>query len=152
MRKVLTYGTFDLLHVGHIRLLRRLKSLGDHLIVGVSTDEFNLTKGKRSIFTYEDRVEIVQDIKYVDAVIPESSWEQKRRDIIEHGVSIFAIGADWKGQFDDLSDLCEVVYVERTEGISTTAIKATLGQISPKTITDLKAALDVLNSVIGVIK
>lgn len=152
MRKVITYGTFDLLHVGHVRLFERLRGLGDHLTVGVSTDEFNLGKGKRSVFSYEDRSEIVRGIRFVDEVIPESSWEQKRRDIVERGVSVFAIGSDWKGHFDDLSDVCQVLYLDRTEGISTTAIKSTLGQISPKNIEDLKAALEVLNSVIGVIR
>jgi glycerol-3-phosphate cytidylyltransferase len=152
MRKVITYGTFDLLHVGHVRLLKRLRELGDHLVVGVSTDEFNLGKGKRSVYSYEDRAEIVRSIAYVDEVIPESSWEQKRRDIVDLGIDVFAIGADWRGKFDELEELCEVVYLDRTEGISTTSIKTTLGQISPKTIDDLKAALDLLNGVIGVIK
>ncbi|NLY94578.1 MAG: glycerol-3-phosphate cytidylyltransferase [Myxococcales bacterium] len=152
MRKIITYGTFDLLHVGHVRLLKRLREMGDHLIVGVSTDEFNQKKGKRAVFSYEDRAEIVRSITYVDQVIPEESWDQKRRDILEHGVDVFAIGADWKGKFDDLQDICEVVYLERTEGISTTAIRHTLSQISPKTIEDLKVALELLNGVIGVIK
>ena len=152
MRKVITYGTFDLLHVGHVRLFKRLKELGDHLIVGVSTDEFNLGKGKRSVFAYEDRAEIVRSIAYVDEVVPEVSWDQKRRDIVERGVDIFAIGVDWEGKFDDLRDVCEVIYLDRTDGISTTSIKGTLGQISPKNIEDLKAALDLLNGVIGVIK
>jgi glycerol-3-phosphate cytidylyltransferase len=152
MRRVITYGTFDLLHVGHVRLLKRLRELGDYLVVGVSTDEFNLGKGKRSVFSYEDRAEIVRSVSYVDEVIPESSWEQKRRDIVDLGIDIFAIGADWRGKFDELEELCEVVYLDRTEGISTTAIKTTLGQISPKTIDDLKAALDLLSGVIGVIK
>lgn len=152
MKKVITYGTFDLMHVGHIRLFERLRQLGDHLIVGVSTDEFNAGKGKRSVFSYEERARIVSAIRYVDEVIPERSWEQKRSDIVEQGVSVFAIGDDWRGRFDHLSDVCEVVYLERTEGISTTAIKSALSQISPKTISDLQTALAILNDVISVIK
>lgn len=151
-KKVITYGTFDLLHVGHIRLFERLRQLGDHLIVAVSTDEFNAEKGKRSVFGYEDRAHIVRAIRHVDEVIPERSWEQKRTDIVEHGVSVFAIGEDWRGRFDHLSDVCEVVYLERTEGISTTAIKSALSRISPKTIEDLQAALEIIHGVIGVIK
>jgi glycerol-3-phosphate cytidylyltransferase len=152
MKKVITYGTFDLLHIGHVRLLERLRSLGDHLIVGVSTDEFNALKGKRSVFGYEDRAEIVRSIRHVDEVIPEHNWEQKRTDIVKHGASIFAIGADWRGRFDDLHDVCEVVYLDRTEGISTTSIRETLERVSPKTIADLKAALEVLNGALTMIK
>jgi len=152
MRKVITYGTFDLFHVGHVRLLRRLRELGDHLTVGVSSDEFNEAKGKRSVFSFEERAEIVRSVRFVDEVIPENDWEQKRKDVVEHGISVFAIGADWKGKFDDLGDLCEVVYLDRTEGISTTAIKSTLGQVSPKNIEDIRSALDVLNSFIGMIR
>jgi glycerol-3-phosphate cytidylyltransferase len=152
MKKVITYGTFDLFHIGHVRLLERLKGLGDHLIVGVSTDEFNAQKGKRSVYGYEDRATIVRAVRFVDEVIPEGSWEQKRKDITAHGVSVFAIGEDWKGKFDDLKDICQVVYLVRTEGVSTTAIRETLERISPKTIADLKAALEVLNGVLSVIK
>lgn len=152
MKKVITYGTFDLFHIGHVRLLERLREHGDYLIVGVSTDEFNAQKGKRSVFGYEDRAAIVRSIRFVDEVIPEHSWEQKRTDIVAHGASVFAIGKDWQGKFDDLHDVCQVVYLERTEGVSTTAIRETLERISPKTIADLKAALEVLNGVLTVIK
>jgi glycerol-3-phosphate cytidylyltransferase len=152
MKKIITYGTFDLFHVGHVRLLQRLRGLGDHLIVGVSSDEFNAKKGKRSVFSYEERAEIVRSVRYVDEVIPEHTWEQKREDIVRHGASIFAIGADWKGHFDELHDICEVVYLERTEGISTTSIREALERISPKTIADLKAALEVLSGALSMIK
>lgn len=128
MKKVITYGTYDLLHVGHINLLRRAKEMGDYLIVGLSTDEFNAGKHKTSYHTYEDRKIILEAIKYVDEVIPETNWEQKVTDVIEHKVDLFVMGDDWKGHFDaELKDYCEVVYLPRTEGVSTTKIKSDLG-------------------------
>lgn len=123
MKTVITYGTFDLFHVGHVNLLKRARALGERLIVAVSTDEFNQDKGKMTLVPYEQRVAILEACRYVDLVIPESSWAQKRQDIIEHGVSTFAMGNDWQGKFDDLNDLCEVVYLDRTKDISSTAIK-----------------------------
>ena len=123
MKRVLTYGTFDLLHWGHIRLLKRAKELGDYLIVALSTDEFNALKGKKAYHPYEERKMMLEAIRYVDLVIPEDSWEQKRHDIQEYHADIFVMGDDWKGKFDELSDLCDVVYLPRTEGISTTKIK-----------------------------
>ena len=123
MKKILTYGTFDLLHVGHINLLRRAKSLGDYLIVAVSTDEFNALKDKKAYYSYEDRKAILEAVKYVDLVIPEENWEQKIDDVQKHDVDIFVMGHDWEGKFDFLKDYCEVVYLPRTEGISTTKIK-----------------------------
>lgn len=128
MKKVLTYGTFDLLHKGHIRLLKRAKALGDYLIVAISTDEFNAIKGKKSYFSYEDRKEILEAIKYVDEVIPETNWEQKICDVRENNVDIFVMGDDWKGKFDFLKEYCEVVYLPRTEGISATKIKKDLNK------------------------
>lgn len=126
MKTVITYGTFDLYHIGHVRMLKRLRELGDRLIVGVSTDEFNQLKGKKSFFSYEDRAEIVLSSQYVDFVFPEQNWEQKRGDIIKYNANIFGIGYDWFGKFDNLSDVCEVVYLQRTDGISTTYIKKSL--------------------------
>ena len=123
MRKVITYGTFDLFHIGHLELLRRAKELGDYLIVGVSNDEFNDLKGKECIYPYKERFEIVNAIKYVDKVIPEYSWKQKRSDMLEFEINIFTIGDDWKGKFDDLKDICDVKYLSRTQGISSTEIK-----------------------------
>lgn len=120
---VLTYGTFDLFHAGHVRLLRRLAGLGGRLIVGCSTDGFNALKGKSCIMPYEARAEILRACRYVDHVIPEECWEQKRGDVVRHGADIFAMGSDWTGKFDDLADLCRVVYLPRTENISTTEIK-----------------------------
>lgn len=126
MKKVITYGTFDLLHKGHIRLLERAKALGDYLVVAISSDEFNAIKGKKSYFTYEERKEMLQAIKYVDEVIPETNWEQKITDVKEHHIDLFVMGDDWQGQFDFLKDYCEVVYLPRTEGISATKIKRDL--------------------------
>ncbi len=126
MKKVITYGTYDLLHVGHINLLRRAKALGDYLIVVLSTDEFNALKGKKAYTSYEDRKKIVEAIRYVDEVIPERTWEQKIDDVKNNNVDVFVMGDDWTGKFDFLKDYCEVVYLPRTEGISTTKIKQDL--------------------------
>ncbi|MCL6615652.1 MAG: glycerol-3-phosphate cytidylyltransferase [Anoxybacillus ayderensis] len=124
MKRVITYGTFDLLHYGHINLLRRAKALGDYLIVALSTDDFNKIKGKESYFPYEQRKLLLESIRYVDQVIPERSWNQKIDDIISYNVDIFVMGNDWLGKFDFLRDYCQVVYLPRTEEISTTKIKS----------------------------
>ncbi|MDQ0201178.1 glycerol-3-phosphate cytidylyltransferase [Neobacillus ginsengisoli] len=126
MKKVITYGTFDLLHYGHINLLKRAKSLGNYLIVGLSTDEFNKTKAKKSYFSYEERKLLLESIVYVDEVIPEKNWEQKKEDIVHNNVDTFVMGNDWEGKFDSLSDFCKVVYLSRTKGISTTKVKKDL--------------------------
>lgn len=127
MRKVITYGTFDLLHYGHINLLRRAKELGDYLIVALSTDEFNWNqKHKICYFTYEQRKQLLEAIRYVDLVIPEENWEQKVSDVKEFRVDTFVMGNDWEGKFDFLKDHCEVVYLPRTPEISTTQIKQEL--------------------------
>ena len=124
MKTILTYGTFDLLHYGHIQLLKRAKALGDYLIVALSTDDFNaLSKGKHAYHSFEERKLMLESIRYVDLVIPEDSWEQKRDDVIKYHADVMVIGDDWKGKFDFLNDLCEVVYLPRTQGISTTKIK-----------------------------
>ncbi|TKD70901.1 glycerol-3-phosphate cytidylyltransferase [Pseudalkalibacillus hwajinpoensis] len=126
MKKVLTYGTFDLLHWGHINLLKRAKDLGDYLIVAISTDEFNEIKNKKAYHSYENRKMILEAIRYVDEVIPEEHWEQKVEDVKNHDVDIFVMGDDWEGKFDFLKDHCEVIYLPRTAGISTTKIKKEL--------------------------
>ena len=127
MKKVITYGTFDLLHYGHINLLRRAKALGDYLIVVLSTDEFNWNeKQKKCYFTYEERKKLLESIRYVDLVIPETCWEQKMTDVDEFKVDIFVMGDDWKGKFDFLKEKCEVIYLSRTPEISTTKIKSDL--------------------------
>lgn len=143
-RTVLTYGTFDLFHIGHLRLIERLAALGDRLIVGVSTDEFNAGKGKKSVVSYDDRAAIVGAIRGVDLVIPERSWEQKRSDIVEHGVDVFVMGDDWSGKFDDLSDVCEVKYLPRTSGVSSTDIKEMLRTLDPIHIEEMQTALGTL--------
>jgi glycerol-3-phosphate cytidylyltransferase len=126
MRKVITYGTFDLLHPGHINILRRAKELGDYLVVGLSTDQFNQLKNKSSYYTYEERKMVLEAIKYVDLVVPEENWDQKMEDVAKYAIDIFVIGDDWAGKFDFLSPQCEVIYLSRTEGISTTQIKQDL--------------------------
>ena len=127
MKKVITYGTFDLLHYGHINLLQRAKALGDYLIVALSTDEFNSDmKGKVTYFSYEERKRLLEAIRYVDLVIPEENWEQKVNDVQEFRVDTFVMGNDWEGKFDFLKEYCEVVYLERTPEISTTKIKTDL--------------------------
>ncbi|MBR5967861.1 MAG: glycerol-3-phosphate cytidylyltransferase [Lachnospiraceae bacterium] len=132
MKKVITYGTYDLLHVGHINLLRRAKELGDYLIVVVSSDEFNAIKGKKAYYSFEDRKKILEAVKYVDEVLPEYTWEQKIDDVVNNNVDVFVMGDDWKGKFDFLKDYCEVVYLPRTEGISTSKIKEDLGLTGSK--------------------
>ncbi|KEJ87800.1 adenylyltransferase/cytidyltransferase family protein [Sulfitobacter donghicola] len=131
---ILTYGTFDLFHVGHLRLLRRLSELGERLIVGCSTDEFNARKGKVTAITYVQRVEILEACRYVDLVIPESDWAQKREDVRRFDVDLFAMGDDWAGKFDDLRDLCDVLYLPRTEQISTTELKASIQAMHPRAV------------------
>lgn len=133
MKRILTYGTYDLLHYGHIRLLKRAKELGDYLIVALSTDEFNQIKGKKAYHDYETRKKMLEAIRYVDLVIPENSWKQKRDDVLNFKIDTVVMGSDWEGNknFECLKDICEVVYLPRTEGISTTKIKKDLGLQDP---------------------
>ena len=126
MKRVLTYGTFDTLHYGHIRLLKRAKALGDYLIVGLSTDEFNTTKHKQAFHSWEERKLHLEALRYVDLVIPERNWDQKPDDVKLYHVDVFTMGSDWAGEFDALKSLCEVVYLDRTEGISSTMIRTSL--------------------------
>lgn len=126
MKTVITYGTFDILHVGHINLLRRARALGDRLVVGLSTDEFNQGKHKSSLLNYENRKAVLEAIRYVDEVFPENTWEQKVDDIRRYGAQVFVMGSDWEGKFDFLREFCEVHYLSRTEEISTTEIKRSL--------------------------
>ena len=120
---VITYGTFDLFHVGHVRLLKRLSLLGENLVVACSTDEFNAIKGKKTAIPYAHRVEVLESCRYVAKVIPENNWEQKRTDILTHQAGLFAMGDDWTGKFDELRDSCDVLYLPRTENVSTTELK-----------------------------
>ncbi len=124
MKRIITYGTFDLLHYGHINLLRRARELGDYLIVVLSTDEFNWNeKHKKCYFSYAQRKQMLEAIRYVDLVVPEENWEQKNTDVVKYQADVFVMGDDWKGKFDFLKDKCEVVYLPRTPEISTTQIK-----------------------------
>jgi len=132
MKTVITYGTFDLFHVGHVQMLRRARALGDRLVVGCSTDEFNEKKGKKAIFSFEDRAEILLSCQYVDKVLPEESWEQKITDVKDNKVNIFAIGDDWSGKFDFLAEEtgCLVTYLPRTPSISTTNVRSVIHALS----------------------
>ena len=121
--RVLTYGTFDLLHIGHINILRRARELGDFLVVGLSTDEFNRVKHKQAYFSYDDRRIILEAVRYVDLVIPERTWEQKAADIEQYRIDVLVMGDDWAGKFDDLRPKVRVVYLPRTDGISSTIIR-----------------------------
>lgn len=147
-KTVLTYGTFDLFHIGHLNILRRLKEKGDRLIVGVSTDQFNAIKGKKPVVPFEQRIEIVRAIRYVDEAIPEDNWEQKRLDIQKYGADVFGIGEDWEGKFDDLEDQVEVVYLPRTSGISTTEMKRVLSEFDERHVESLKSTLDTLSQIV----
>lgn len=130
MKRILTYGTFDILHYGHIRLLKRAKELGDYLIVALSTEEFNRLKNKETYYDYETRKYMLEAMRYVDLVIPEENWEQKSDDVKNYKVDIVVMGSDWAGsdRFEYLKEFCEVVYLDRTEGISTTQIKKDLNK------------------------
>jgi len=129
MKKVITYGTFDLLHWGHINLLKRARELGDHLTVAISTDEFNDLKNKKAYHSFDNRKMILESIRYVDKVIPENNWEQKIQDVIDNDIDVFVMGDDWKGKFDFLKEYCEVIYLPRTVGISTSQIKTDLFKV-----------------------
>jgi glycerol-3-phosphate cytidylyltransferase len=147
-KTVITYGTFDLFHIGHLNLLRRLKGLGDRLIVGLSTDSFNALKGKKTVISYQDRSEIIGAIKFVDFVFPEENWEQKRDDILRYKADIFAMGDDWKGKFDELSDVCDVVYLPRTRDVSTTEIKQIIENFKDDKLLEIKRSAENLMSLI----
>lgn len=142
MRVVITYGTFDLFHVGHVRLLKRLSELGDRLVVGCSTDSFNELKGKKTIISYDSRIEVLKSCKYVSDVFPENNWEQKRSDILKYKADIFAMGDDWVGKFDDLIDIVKVVYLPRTEDISTTDIKLMVSSLNREKIDLVKRSAE----------
>ena len=131
-RTVITFGTFDVLHVGHIRVLKRAAELGDRLVVGVSADELNIAKkGRAPVFTQQERLEIVGSLKMVDEVFVEESLEKKRDYIVEHGADVLVMGDDWAGKFDWVSDVCEVVYLPRTPSVSTTGLIEHIAKIAP---------------------
>ena len=147
-KTVITYGTFDLFHIGHLNIIRRLSALGDRLIVAVSTDEFNAIKGKKPVVPFEQRLEIVESIKYVDLAIPEDRWSQKREDIETYDVDILGMGADWEGKFDELSDQVELVYLPRTDGISTTEMKRILSAFDARHVEELKRTIDNIGQIV----
>jgi glycerol-3-phosphate cytidylyltransferase len=149
MTTILTYGSFDLFHIGHVRLLERAAVLGDRLIVGVSSDKFNAIKGKRSIMPYESRAEIVAALRCVDFVLPEHDWAQKREDIGRLGADILVMGDDWAGKFDDLNDVCRLVYLPRTSGVSTTELKNLLQAFKGEKIAQLQDGLRSLQSIVA---
>ncbi len=143
-KKIITYGTFDMFHIGHLKLLQRLKKLGDELVVGVSTDRFNKEKCKKVLIPYEQRAEIVANIKGVDLVIPEENWEQKRSDIEKYQIDIFAMGDDWEGKFDFLNSACDVIYFKRTSNISTSKLKESLSGVLSIPKEDILKAFEVI--------
>lgn len=148
MKTVVTYGTFDLFHVGHVKLLARLHELGDRLVVGCSTDAFNKIKNKRTVYPYEQRKAILESCRFVDKVFPESNWEQKRNDLTREGADIFAMGDDWAGHFDELSDQVQVVYLPRTPDISSTEIKELLSVVSQERLKEALNLIQRLDSVV----
>jgi len=148
MKKVITYGTFDLFHIGHVNLLRRLQELGDRLVVGLSTDEFNKIKGKKTVMPFSHREDILRACRYVDHVFPETCWEQKVADIQRENAQIFAMGDDWVGKFDDLSNVCEVVYLPRTREVSTTEIRQLVHALHEERVGEIRSVLQHLNSLV----
>jgi glycerol-3-phosphate cytidylyltransferase len=152
MVTVITYGTFDLFHTGHVRLLKRLRAMGDRLVVGCSTDEFNEEKGKKCIMSFSDRMEIVASCRYVDTVFPEQTWAQKATDIQKYNADIFAMGDDWVGKFDDLANQtgCIVTYLSRTPDISSTSVKEYMRFLDREKISNIRKtfvrAIDVLDN------
>src|SRR5690625_1127689 len=143
-KSIITYGTFDMFHIGHLNLLRRLSDMAERVVVAVSTDEFNEGKGKRVLIPYEQRAAIVEAIDCVDMVIPETSWDQKVEDIKKYNIDAFAIGDDWKGEFDFLRDYCEVIYLPRTKNISTTSLKKSLNTFLSVPKEDIIRAIETL--------
>ncbi len=128
-KTVITYGTFDMFHIGHLRLLKRMAKFGDRIIVAVSTDDFNARKGKKALIPYVERKEIIESLRFVDLVIAEEDWDQKISDILRYHVDIFVMGDDWVGKFDSLKSFCEVVYLKRTSGVSSTELRDSLGRL-----------------------
>jgi glycerol-3-phosphate cytidylyltransferase len=148
-KTLITYGTFDLFHIGHLRLLKRIKEKGDRLVVAVSTDEFNSLKGKKTIIPYNQRKEILEGIKYVDLVIPEDNWEQKVDDIKKYQIDELVMGNDWEGKFDELKDHCQVTYLSRTKNISSTELKSSLKVLTDFPVDKLSKAADLLNQIVS---
>jgi glycerol-3-phosphate cytidylyltransferase len=141
----ITYGTFDMFHIGHLKLLQRIKNICDYLIVAVSTDDFNKTKNKKTLISYEQRALIVENIKAVDMVISEDNWEQKIDDIKKYNVDILVMGDDWAGKFDNLQKYCQVKYLPRTQDISTTQLKKSLSNFLSVSKDDILKAFEIID-------
>ena len=135
MKRVITYGTFDVFHPGHVNLLKRAKALGDYLIVALSTDEFNQLKSKKAYYPYSQRKIVLEACRYVDLVIPETTWEQKADDVRKYQADVFVMGDDWEGKFDFLSPLCEVIYLPRTPDICSTEVRKHLNSVNVQGLT-----------------
>lgn len=152
MRTILTYGTFDLFHVGHVNLLKTLRGLGDRLVVGCSTDDFNSIKGKKSVIPYNQRVDVLMACRYVDEVVPEFDWNQKRNDIERLGVDILGMGDDWAGKFDFLNDQCKVIYLPRTQNISSTELRQIVKHLHLEDIRRVRSAVEQISHIIDSIE
>lgn len=148
-KTILTYGTFDLFHIGHVNLLRRLRNLGDELVVGLSSDEFNSIKGKTTVMPFDQREAVLLSCKFVDRVFPEESWDQKPNDIKRESASIFAMGDDWAGKFDELKEFCDVIYLPRTQDVSTTDIKRLVSALHEEKLGELKRQIEHLSSLVS---
>ncbi len=151
-RVVLTYGTFDLFHYGHLRLLERCKSMGDKLVVGVSTDEFNREKGKKTIIPFSHRIELVRAIKYVDDCLEETSWDQKQQDILNLNASVLVMGSDWLGKFDHFRNLCKVEYLPRTTNISSSDIKYELNSTLIDELMRISGAVESMKTIVEALR
>lgn len=148
-RKAITYGTFDLFHIGHLELIKRIRDMADEVVIAVSTDEFNAIKGKKTVIPFEHRMEIARNIVGVDHVIPETCWEQKERDISELGIDVFVMGEDWRGEFDHLSSICSVKYLQRTKGISSTELKTSLYGVDRERLEQLRNMIEIALDIAG---
>ncbi len=146
-KRVITYGTFDMFHIGHLELLKRMKTLASEVVVAVSTDEFNEIKGKKTIIPYDQRAQIIDALVYVDKVIPENNWEQKVDDISHHSIDLFVMGDDWKGTFDFLKKHCDVLYLPRTGGISSSKLKTSLDTLSSINTDEINQAFEILKRI-----
>jgi len=147
-RVILTYGTFDMFHIGHLNLLKRLRALGDELYVGVSTDEFNALKNKRTFIAFESRIKIVSELRCVTHAFPEENWDQKESDIQRFNAVIFGMGSDWAGKFDHLKPHCAVVYLDRTEGVSSAELKQSIAAFQQNKLKEVIEAAEYLKMLV----
>ncbi len=146
-KRAITYGTFDMFHIGHLELLKRMKTLATEVVVAVSTDEFNEVKGKKTIIPYDQRSQIIDALVYVDKVIPENSWNQKINDVQNHDIDLFVMGDDWEGKFDFLKTHCDILYLPRTGGISSSKLKTSLDTLSSINTDEINQAFEILKRI-----